>query len=388
MSEGKRLWETSLAAPPAGEPIVDDGAGTITLGTAAGAIFRIDAAALRDRTPVNRPLAAVGPGKLQHGLCCLMDLGDGRLAMAGAEGTGQILFYDPKAAEEPITAVTLPGPLSCRPIVFRGGVLAPCTLGQVFLLGPPDGGPKVEPFQPTLQPGAELSWRRPALVGDDELLITDGRTRLYRIGVKDKPKPFLAELASVELAEPIVTPVAALGESAVAVDRTGMLVAFALPDLKQSDVAALDARCVWGPETVGEQILLATDRNELLFVGADGKLLGRAPLPYGPLAGRPLAADGAYFLASAGGVVWQVKSPVGDSPAEEVANVDLGRPLASGPVFLEGKLLVARPRRRTVRSGEAGSEAAGEGSALIGWKKEIRNTKSEARNKSKARILK
>jgi len=222
------------------------------------------------------------------------------------------------------------------------------------VLDPRTGGNQIELFQPPLQPRVQLHWRDPALVGDKGFVIADGDTKLYLVGIVDKPKPNLAAFASAEVPEPIVSPVAVIGKVAYAVDEAGTLAAFTLPDalpkappkplpeLARADVARLSGRCVWGPRTIGSRVLLATDDGQLLLLDAEGKVLGRLPLPYGPLAGTPLEIDGSYVLASASGVVWRVRPPSGDAPAKELGKIETGRPLGSGPVLRrEGHLLLA-----------------------------------------------
>jgi hypothetical protein len=70
---------------------------------------------------------------------------------------------------------------------------------------------------------------------------------------------------------------------------------------------------------------------------AEGKLLWQVPLPYGPLAGDPLELDGAYVLAAAVGVIWRIDPATGN----ELARIETGYPLATGPTLLGEDLLVA-----------------------------------------------
>ena len=358
MDGGKRLWQTHLASPLAVGPTVDPQSGAVTAVTAAGALFRVDAQAIKpieEQSVVNRPLAAVDTSKLRRPLGAVVRLPDGLVAMAAAQGAEQVFVFDPGQAEKEkrVLSLALPGPLSCAPVGFAGGLLAPCTSGQVFVLDPRTGGKQIEPFQPPLGPGVQLHWRDPALVGDKGFVIADGDRKLYHVGIVDKPARHLAAFASAEVPEPIVSPVAVIGKVAYAVDEAGTLAAFTLPEalpaspprplpeLARAEVARLSGRCVWGPRTVGSRVLLATDDGQLLLLDAQQKVLARLALPYGPLAGTPLEIDGSYVLASASGVVWRVKPAAGDAPPEDLGKVDTGRPLGSGPVLREGHLLLA-----------------------------------------------
>ena len=82
--------------------------------------------------------------------------------------------------------------------------------------------------------------------------------------------------------------------------------------------------------------MAATDDDRLCCVDAEQKMLWKIALLYGPLAGAPLAIDKGYVLAATGGVVWRVEASTG----EEVAKVETGYPLATGPVLLGSRLLV------------------------------------------------
>ena len=83
-------------------------------------------------------------------------------------------------------------------------------------------------------------------------------------------------------------------------------------------------------------MLLTTDGGHLLCFDAAGKRLWQSPLPYGPLAGTPLAAGDDYILAATGGVVWRVAA----SSGKELGKLDTGLPLATGPVAFGKQLLV------------------------------------------------
>jgi hypothetical protein len=98
----------------------------------------------------------------------------------------------------------------------------------------------------------------------------------------------------------------------------------------------LPGRCVWGPRRVGEHVMLSTDDDQLLCLGGNGELAWRVQLPYGPLAGTPLAMGDEYTLAAASGVVWRVDARTG----KQLGKIETGRPLGTGPVLLGHQLLL------------------------------------------------
>jgi outer membrane protein assembly factor BamB len=87
---------------------------------------------------------------------------------------------------------------------------------------------------------------------------------------------------------------------------------------------------------VGDHVLLATDDDQLYCLDANQKVVWRLPLSYGPLAGNPLNTDAGYVLAATSGVIWRLESATG----KELAKIETGCPLGTGPVPLGDGLLV------------------------------------------------
>ncbi|MBN2473032.1 MAG: PQQ-binding-like beta-propeller repeat protein [Pirellulales bacterium] len=328
-------WETYLAVPLVAGPEVDPGDGAITAVTSRGAQFRMDAAKLRERTVASVPMVAVEAAQLHGPIVSLARLGNGLLVLCGGNGSQEIAVCDPRQQPMRFQWRPLPDPLACSPVAFADGLLAPSKTG-VFFLDPLTGN-KTEPFPPQLEPGGQLAWQTPTLFGENQAILADGQNRLYRLGVNDKPRPHLAAIDQMTMPQPIVSPVAVLGEVAYAVDAGKTLQVLKLPKLTRLEdrQRLLGGPCVWGPRRVGESVMLSTD-DQLLCLDAMGHLVWQVELPYGPLAGAPLAAGDHYVMAAAGGVIWRVEAVTG----RELSQVDSGRPLATGPVLLGSRLLL------------------------------------------------
>jgi outer membrane protein assembly factor BamB len=99
---------------------------------------------------------------------------------------------------------------------------------------------------------------------------------------------------------------------------------------------SLGIRAVWGPTTVGDVVLAATDR-ELHCFDAKGGLLWKQSLPDGPPVGAPLQRGGEFVFASATGTIWRVDRKTGD----QTGMLDVGQPLASGPTMFNKRIVVA-----------------------------------------------
>ena len=338
MDEGRPLWETHLAVPLATEPIVDPAGKEITAVTSMGGVYRLDAAALKGQSVLDEPEVAPEANRIGQPVGRVIPFGGGLLVITTPENPDEVAVFDPTQQEKQLRRLKLPGTLACPPIAFAGGLLAPCQVGQVFLIDLRSGAKRAEPFQPRLQSGVQLSWRLPAAAGERAAVLADGHTGLYRLEIEDQPKPNLLARNHRELSKPIVSPVAVVSDVAYAVDAAGVLNVFKLPELTPAkhQELLLSGRCVWGPRRVGEHVMLWTDDEKLLCLNGNGELLWQIKLPYGPPAGTPLSTGGHYILAAVGGVVWRVDARSG----EELGKIETGRPLGTGPVLLGKQLLL------------------------------------------------
>jgi outer membrane protein assembly factor BamB/TolA-binding protein len=339
------FWETHLAARLAMEPIVDEQSGRITAVTTMGSVIELPVADLKGHRIVDQSVVALKTDEIRKPMIDAIRTRDGLLALLTGSGAEKIAVFDPRQTPRRFRWVVLPDVAGCRPIIVAGGLLVPCQLGQVFLLDPRTGGKllvggkMVEPFQPKLETDSRLQWRRPALVGEKEVVLADNLGRLYLLGIKDQPKPHVAVLAQTDLARPISSPLAAVGKVVYAVDESGTLLVFDLPKLTQDQEKrlAIGGAAVWGPRRVGRHVFLTTDSEQLLCLDDHGKLVWKIDLPHGPLAGSPLAVGDHYILASTRGVVWRV----GAADGKELGKIETGRPLGTGPVPLGNGLLLS-----------------------------------------------
>ncbi|NQT40133.1 MAG: PQQ-binding-like beta-propeller repeat protein [Planctomycetes bacterium] len=349
MDEGEQLWETLVGAPLAGSPLVEADSQRITAVTAAGGLYRIADAQLTQAAILDQPTIAVPPTEVRRSLTDMCELEDGHLAVSSGKGAEVIARFDAGAAQPRQSSgqLDLVDPLACSPLPFDSGLLAATTKGQIVLLDLQTGAPLAEPFQPTRESGVEILWRGLAAVDGQRFLVSDGRTKLYLVGIQDQPTRNLAALAENEtdLPEPIVSPIAVLGQVAYAVDGARQLIALKLPPadaagtpaLTRSEVQSLAAPCSWGPQRVGDRVLLKTAGNRLLCVDDQQKVQWAVSAPEGVVAGPPMALDKDFVLAFTDGVVWRISQETG----KEIARLDTGVPLAGGPVPWQGKLLLS-----------------------------------------------
>jgi hypothetical protein len=134
----------------------------------------------------------------------------------------------------------------------------------------------------------------------------------------------------------VTAPIVALSHTAYAVDGTGLLRSFELPELKPGSSWPLDG-VQSGPVQVADRALLLTAGGDLLCLDDAQKLVWEVAWPHGPLAGDPLATENGYLLATVAGAVVRVAA---DSGAE-LAKLNVGEPLGAGPVAVGDRLWLA-----------------------------------------------
>ena len=111
----------------------------------------------------------------------------------------------------------------------------------------------------------------------------------------------------------------------------------AATDLAAGKEFPVEGRIAWGPEPLGDLVLVSTDRHKPLAFEAGQKQRWTSPLAHGPLVGRPLRGNGNLVLASLSGTVWMISAQDG----KELAKVDVGEPLGAGPVAFGTRLLLS-----------------------------------------------
>ena len=135
----------------------------------------------------------------------------------------------------------------------------------------------------------------------------------------------------------ITSPVAVLGDMAVAAADGGHLVRYKLPTLEAAGEAQLPGDAVWGPYRVEDQAILATADEQLVAISPTGDIAWKEPLAHGDLAGPPLVANGNITIAYRKGIIERRNMADGKPAAQR----DVEHPLAAGPVSFMRRLVLA-----------------------------------------------
>ena len=336
LATNEPVWQTWLAAPLAAAPTIGSVTGKLTAVTASGGMFRLPPEAIRAGARPAEPIVTVEASRLSKPLCSLLALPGERFAISSGAGTTPIAIYDPQDQERQFRWLVSPHELAAAPASFAGGVMAACANGEVSLLDPLARVDRMaKPYAISLPGVTEWKWQVPQPVDDKLAVLCDGDRRVIALHITGVV-PALTEAATALSKSALVSPIAVLGKSVYVVDADDKMASYILPDLSPGKSLDLGGHAVWGPQIVGNLVLVATDKNRLLAVDARQQLMWQADLKYGPLAGAPFSAGGDIYLASQSGIVWRISAANG----KERGKADAGCPLGSGPLVIGSRLIV------------------------------------------------
>lgn len=336
MSQGHPVWETDLAVPPAGAPIVDEGTRSFATATVEGNMFRFDEAAIRSRVQDEAEKTDLIPAE-HAALDAAIDLGQGRVALCSA-GSKLLLLYN-SAQGGGTKSAELESPLACAVTPFGRGLVAPTRIGQVFYLNATDGSRLGTPFQPKLEPQTTLDYQPAVPIGDGkQFVITDSRQKIYLVGLVDQPQPHFEERKQADVGpRPIESPLIVLGDAAIGVAGGTHVVRFRLPTLETAGETVLPAPREAGPFRYGDNLLIGTTDGKLIGLSPAGEIKWQEPSKHGPLAGPPLSTPDGVVVAYRDGTL-ERRSATDGKPQ---AATNLGQPLATGPVAFLQHLIVS-----------------------------------------------
>jgi outer membrane protein assembly factor BamB len=332
-------WQTEVTTPPRGLFVQGDGVDVVT---ARGRLFHVSADDFQRGVVAQAKATAVRDERLVLSLTEAVDCGDGQWAFSPPEGYNQLVFYRLGNPDEVLRLLTLTvpaGAATAEPVAFAGGLLVPQRDGTVALIDPVTGGERMHAFHPATALGTATQWTRPAVLdGGQEFLIADNHRTVFRVGVKDASGKTLAELANKQLDGDTAGPWATVSNACYGVLRSASgdtLTAYTLPDATAAQQWPLAGRRVWGPEQVGDVVLLATDK-ELTCVDGTAQQRWKTPWDHGPLVGKALRIDSQVWVSTENGLLCRIDLATGSVGA----TVETGEPLASGPVKFGERLLV------------------------------------------------
>lgn len=340
----KPLWETTVGTPVSLVSVNPQNQ-EVTAVTAGAAAYSIPSAQL-GQACLDQP-AKTAPGIANQSFTRSVSFDDGSAALISAVDAKRMIHFVPGPGGGQLTPVeikTLEGQASCPPTAFQQAVLLLTDKGSIRLIDPNTGADRAMPFQPKLEPGESIRWLRPAPAAADtkELFAADDRKFIYRVGLKDQPQSSLAEVSSMRMEEELSAGLAATGTFLFVVAHTNasdIVMALNQADLKSAQQWDLKGgRVTWGPERIGDGVLVVVDGKLIHHFGPDGKSRWEQPAAaFGQPAGLPLKVGNDFVFASADGQVWRVQGQDGKAAGRSV----IGEPLSRGPVAFGDQLILS-----------------------------------------------
>jgi outer membrane protein assembly factor BamB len=343
-ADGKSFWKLDLAAPLAAL-FPSEARKQIVAVTSRGRVFELSAEAIAagySDAPAFVPLAGTEAMTLTDGI----RVGNDKWACLGMPFSGHYLTYDnaaPSARTKHFEA-KIPGrEATAAAVAYRGGAVVPLSSGQVKLVNVDTASDLALPFQPPLQAGQRLNWRRPVVLSADGsvLAISDGANTIFRLTVKNEPQPHLASIGETVIDHDVVSPLAVASGTLYAVSRSpsvDMLYSFQAPDLQTGPKKALEGRVRFGPVQGGDVVFVADDKNLHCCEGA-GKIRWSIPLAHGNPSAPPIPHEQDFVVVTQTGTVYRVSQEKG----QEAGFVDVGEPLTAPASLFNGRLLTAAP---------------------------------------------
>lgn len=335
LSDGQPLWQTAVAVPLALVAGQQESSPPIAVPAPAVAKLMANETAADLGAEFKQLLTQSSPSNLKSPpIVDVLTWGDERIIVPAAGARNLLLVH---AQDFATRKLKTPGPLAGSPAVCGPNLLVPLQDGSIQSLSLATGEVTAAPFVVPNSSGTSSLSISVLAIGDEgkEVLVSDGHSSLYRISLVVEPKPHWAERAAVRLAQSMAAPPALVAGMVLAVDRAGEAHSFTLPELETGPVFDLkQARITWGPHRAGDNLLLATDRDELWCVGSDGQPRWSQPLSAGELTGPPLVSEGRLILTARSGRI-EVRAAASGEP---IATADLQEPL-SGSSLLSGNTL-------------------------------------------------
>lgn len=251
-------------------------------------------------------------------------VGDGRLVAHCGSPEPMLWIINSEGQIE--SRLKLDAPLQTDPIRLGNGLVLPLPGRLRFARLSANESP-VEDLLAPIEKGVEHQWKQLAALESDEFLALDNRRQLLRVQLRTGDVPHLAEVARVELPQPVDVPFAVAKDRIVLADADGVLRvihARTFEPLAELPLNALATQPVW---QVGPTFHVETGRDTLHAVALrDGaKLLWSVPVE-GPLAGAPLLRENSLLLALKRGEVWSLDPQTG----QVRQRIPVGQPLSLG----------------------------------------------------------
>ena len=226
-------------------------------------------------------------------------------------------------------------------VAFSGHLLLPLADGQIALFDVTTGKQSLVSYQPVKEPGEVIHWSVAALPSEnaDSFVVVRGRMSLKKIGINPTPVPHL-ELQSEAIFEaPIYNQVAATEETVYLIRRgrnSDEIVGLSYDSLEELSVQEVAGRVVWGPNRIGEVVLVYTSASRVYCFDGQQRLLWRSDnVDFSPV-GKGIEQDEDFLLTGVEGILWRINAKTG----ETVSKSQLGKRVIGNPFVVAGEVWI------------------------------------------------
>ena len=224
--------------------------------------------------------------------------------VAGLSGQRSLLVWNP--SEGTGYWIDLPFAISAGISAFRQGILIPADDQRLYWLSVQSGEQRAIPFQSPLDADRPVFWKRPVVLDNGNMAVTDGKSNLFQLRVSESSPVQLTLKNTAALRMSEKAEIVPVGETLYGIDRDGQLVAFSIEDLAVIGRWPLrQASEIGGMWKVDRYLFLKSFNNEWLCADDQGKLLWRVRFP-DAFVGPPVLSNGGIFLIQREGKIHRI----------------------------------------------------------------------------------
>ena len=332
----KQIWRTDIGGPLAGPPILFDD--QIAAISSQGDLFKFD-------QNVNNDLVAtqqVKSSKIIQNLLFdqTIPLGNQTAVCIGPPSRSDMIYID--ASNGTSKLVRLPAPAdksACRPVRIGSNLIFPTRQGQVVRINPTNGRIVGAPFLPTVRPGDDVQWKRPAVLENDRFVI-GANGSLYLVDAANQE--VLRNVAQLDIKEVLKSETINLDNRVFAVVEATNLQKLMSVDVGQESLSAgpsieLPSKLSSGPWRTGSQILMLMENGNLVSFDKELNQTWSVAVPVDALADAPLEEGSSIKLFYRNGKLLTLSADSG----EIESTFELGQPIVHSPTIANGKTIFA-----------------------------------------------
>ncbi|GAA4421794.1 PQQ-binding-like beta-propeller repeat protein [Bremerella cremea] len=337
-----KIWKTTVGAPTAGKAFELKGAPTPLVVTTRGSVFPLPKGKLGSIEILDNPELKLDVTTQNYQFASGDKVDDTTHVFYPPDGQNRALTIGMGGGKVISRIVSWEIPVTPRatvPSVWNQQVLVPTKMGQIMVVDPKTGAADVQPFQPKLEFGELIQWSSPANVAGSvpSVVLSDGKARMFRLGVETSPEPYLTALDQIELEEPMSGPIAAAGLMLVGVgakDGQEYLRLFQLPELAEQEPIAIAGDVVWAPHAADGRVYCATSEDGLVAIRDDFSVAWKCPLEGRTIASTPIMVGNMLAVSFSQGELWLIDAETG----QPTSQFDIGEPLGEGISYFNGEL--------------------------------------------------